>query len=45
MHGGKSSGAPVGNENARKHGGYSAKTMAAAQYLRDIARLVKDFEG
>ncbi|WP_413541439.1 hypothetical protein [Sphingopyxis sp. P8] len=40
MHGGKGSGAPVGNSNARKHGGYSAQTKAAARYLRELARLV-----
>ncbi len=27
MHGGTNLGAPKGNQNARKHGGYSAKTM------------------
>jgi hypothetical protein len=43
MHGGNSPGAPIGNKNARKHGGYSAKTMAAVRYLKTIARLVKDF--
>jgi hypothetical protein len=30
MHGGKGSGAPAGNRNARKHGGYSAKTKEAS---------------
>ena len=34
-------GAPIGNRNARKHGGYSAKAMAAARYLKMIARLVR----
>jgi glucans biosynthesis protein len=43
MHGGTNPGAPMGNQNARKHGGYSAKTMEAARYLRRIARLVKSF--
>lgn len=33
-------GAPIGNRNAHKHGGYSAKTKAAARYLRTLARLV-----
>ena len=41
MHGGTNPGAPIGNRNARKHGGYSAKTMAAARYLKMIARLVR----
>ena len=40
MHGGTNPGAPRGNCNARKHGGYSAKTMAAARYLRTIARII-----
>jgi glucans biosynthesis protein len=42
MHGGTNPGAPVGNRNARKHGGYSAATMAAARYLKMIARLVRE---
>lgn len=42
MHGGNSPGAPRGNENARKHGGYSAKTIAAARYLKDIANLLEE---
>ena len=41
MHGGNNPGAPVGNRNARKHGGFSAKTKAAARYLREIARLLE----
>ncbi len=40
MHGGTNPGAPEGNVNARKHGAYSAKAKAAAQYLRAMARLV-----
>ncbi|WP_369011635.1 HGGxSTG domain-containing protein [Novosphingobium cyanobacteriorum] len=41
MHGGTNPGAPSGNRNAHKHGGYSAKTKATARYLRDLARLLK----
>ena len=41
MHGGTNPGAPTGNRNARKHGGYSASAMAAARYLKMIARLVR----
>ena len=41
MRGGTNPGAPEGNSNARKHGGRSAKTMAAARYLREIARLAR----
>ncbi|MES2496388.1 MAG: hypothetical protein V4618_09750 [Pseudomonadota bacterium] len=44
MHGGTNPGAPIGNSNARKHGGYSAKTIAAVHYLRAIARLVQDVD-
>ncbi|GAA0862690.1 hypothetical protein GCM10009115_10420 [Sphingopyxis soli] len=40
MHGGKGSGAPEGNRNAWKHGGRSADTMAAARYMRELARLL-----
>lgn len=39
MHGGTNPGAPKGNQNARKHGGYSAKTLEAVRYVKAIARL------
>jgi len=42
MHGGTNPGAPKGNQNARKHGGYSAKTLEAVRWLREIGRLVGD---
>jgi len=42
LHGGKSTGAPKGNQNARKHGGYSAKTKAAVKYLKQIAEIVRE---
>ncbi|WP_369815839.1 hypothetical protein [Erythrobacter sp. QSSC1-22B] len=42
MHGGTNPGAPKGNQNARKHGGYSAKTLEAVRYMKAIARLVRD---
>ena len=42
MHGGKGSGAPIGNRNARKHGGYSAKTKEAVRFIKSIARLVRE---
>ena len=42
MHGGTNPGAPKGNQNARKHGGYSAKTLEAMRYVKAIARLVRD---
>ncbi|WP_443026138.1 MULTISPECIES: hypothetical protein [unclassified Sphingomonas] len=44
MHGGTNPGAPKGNRNARKHGGYSAKAKAAARYVRDIGRLVREVD-
>lgn len=36
------SAAHKGNSNARKHGGRSARAMAAARYLKEIARLVRE---
>ena len=33
MHGGKGSGAPRANRNARKHGAYSARMAEIARYL------------
>jgi len=41
MHGGTNPGAPIGNRNARKHGAYSAKTLAAVRYLKMVARIVR----
>ncbi|MEQ1498852.1 MAG: hypothetical protein ABL914_09325 [Novosphingobium sp.] len=40
--GGTNPGAPEGNRNAFKHGGRSAATVAAARYLRELARLVRE---
>lgn len=42
MHGGTNSGPPKGNQNALKHGGYSAKTLQAVRLLKEMARLVRD---
>jgi uncharacterized protein YjcR len=39
MHGGTSPGAPKGNQNAFKHGRYSAKTIAMK---REIAALLRE---
>ena len=44
MHGGTNPGAPKGNQNARKHGGYSAKTLEAVRYVKVMARLVRGFD-
>ncbi|QDM41347.1 hypothetical protein C0V74_10075 [Altererythrobacter sp. TH136] len=38
MHGGQSPGAPKGNNNALKHGRYSADTLLLAAELRSILR-------
>jgi len=40
MHGGTNPGAPKGNQNARKHGGYSLETVETMRYVKAIARLV-----
>ena len=40
MHGGANPGAPKGNRNARKHGGYSAATKQAVRRLRKLAKFV-----
>jgi uncharacterized protein YjcR len=42
MHGGTNPGAPRGNHNARKHGGYSAKTLEAVRLVKALARIVRD---
>ena len=39
MHGGKSTGAPKGNQNAYKHGLYTQKAIADRRYVR---QLIKD---
>jgi len=44
MHGGTNPGAPQGNRNARKHGCYSAEAKNAAQYLKAMARFVRESE-
>ncbi|GAC1433526.1 MAG: hypothetical protein NVSMB6_31060 [Burkholderiaceae bacterium] len=44
MHGGTNPGAPEGNQNARKHGGYSAKTKEAVRFIKSIARIVRDVD-
>lgn len=44
MHGGKSPGAPKGNQNAYKHGGRSAATLEATAYVRAIAALLTEID-
>ena len=42
MHGGKSSGAPKGNQNALKHGNYTAAAQAALrEQKREIRRVLE----
>jgi len=41
MHGGKSTGAPKGNQNALKHGFYSADMIEEMRFLRKILKDTK----
>ena len=42
MHGGaKGSGAPLGNQNALKHGSYSGESRAFKAFLREVVELGK----
>jgi len=41
LHGGKSTGAPIGNQNALKHGEYSASSIQNRRELRSILRQFK----
>ncbi len=42
MHGGKSTGAPKGNQNAYKHGFYSAEAIADRQLMAELIRECND---
>jgi uncharacterized protein YjcR len=43
MHGGAvGSGAPIGNQNARKHGNYSREALATRQRLRQLLSRSRD---
>jgi glucans biosynthesis protein len=44
MYGGTNPGAPRGNRNAWKHGARSAEAEGAAQFLREMKRLVADLD-
>lgn len=44
MHGGKGSGAPQGNRNARKHGARSAETRRALAMIREIKRVLDEVD-
>jgi uncharacterized protein YjcR len=41
MHGGNSPGAPKGNQNARKHGRYSAEALARRREVMALLRSMK----
>ena len=43
FHGGKSTGAPRGNRNAWKHGGYSAEAQEERREMRQLLREARDF--
>jgi len=43
FHGGKSTGAPPGNRNAWKHGGYSAEALEERRQLRQLLREAQEF--
>lgn len=40
-HGGKSTGAPRGNQNALKHGDYTAKAKSERKYISDLIKVSK----
>lgn len=42
MHGGTNPGAPRGNQNAFKHGLYSAETIAMRKVLREMRRRLRE---
>jgi glucans biosynthesis protein len=42
MHGGKSPGAPAGNQNAFKHGLYSVEMREGLKYFRDLLKRCKE---
>ncbi|WP_425505307.1 HGGxSTG domain-containing protein [Sphingomonas piscis] len=42
MHGGKGSGAPQGNRNARKHGARSSETLRAERHLRLMTQMLSN---
>jgi len=44
MHGGKSSGAPKGNQNALKHGNYTAAAQAASREKKRETRHILEIE-
>ncbi len=45
MHGGKATGAPKGNTNALRHGGYTADVIAERRKLAGLLRAAKELMG
>ena len=45
MHGGASPGAPKGNQNAFKHGRYTAEAIARRRELRDLVQQLRALAG
>ncbi len=46
LHGGKSTGAPMSNQNALKHGYYTQKAIADRRYVRQLIKDSKElFDG
>lgn len=43
LHGGKSPGAPRGNQNAYKHGYYSAEAIASRRETRALIKMARKF--
>jgi hypothetical protein len=42
IHGGKSKGAPRSNQNALKHGNYTAEAFERRYYIRELLKQSKD---
>nr|WP_272906558.1 HGGxSTG domain-containing protein [Devosia sp. SL43] len=45
MHGGASTGAPIGNKNALKHGRYSAEAISRRRELSELLRSMRQLLG
>lgn len=42
LHGGKSTGAPKGNQNALKHGAYTEEVKARNRQIREVIKMCKE---
>ena len=45
LHGGKSPGAKMGNQNAYKHGNYTAEAIAGRQYIQQLIKYSQELLG